>query len=269
MEIITGERLQEMCDVYLGSAEDFSYNPRISHQREKCLPLSNIKDPWNNPRVIFCYGHALNDFSRIMSCIQNEFILVSHNSDQNITAEFSNILEHPKLLFWHAQNMLLQNPKLGGLPIGIANSMWGHGDVNAVHRAMNVSSKMNDFYFYFNIQTNPAERNKCKTVLEKRGLIFENPCVNFSAYTQHLATFKYAICPPGNGIDSHRIWEVLYLGVIPIVKRSVFTEALATQYLCIVLDNWDEFDAETLLKTYVQPTILVRPCNIREATRYM
>lgn len=269
MEIITGERLQEMCDVYLGNSGDFPFNPRIGRQRTKCVSISNIKDPWNNPRVIFCYGHALNDFARIMPFIQNEFILVSHNSDENITGEFSKILEHPKLLFWHAQNMLVRHPKLGGIPIGVANSMWAHGDVNAVQRAANVTPKTNDFYFYFNVQTNPAERNVCKDALEKLGLRFDKSCANFRAYMQHLASFKYAICPPGNGIDSHRIWEVLYLGVIPIVKRSIFTEAVAARYPCIVLDNWEEFDAKMLLKTYVQPTINLSPCDVRGVTGYL
>ena len=28
------------------------------------------------------------------------------------------------------------------------------------------------------------------------------------------------VCPRGNGIDCHRVWEVLYLGRVPIVKRE-------------------------------------------------
>ena len=28
------------------------------------------------------------------------------------------------------------------------------------------------------------------------------------------------ICPEGNGIDCHRIWEVLLLGRVPVVKKS-------------------------------------------------
>ena len=37
---------------------------------------------------------------------------------------------------------------------------------------------------------------------------------------KELASYKFAISPEGNGIDCHRTWECLYLGVIPIVKNS-------------------------------------------------
>ena len=36
-----------------------------------------------------------------------------------------------------------------------------------------------------------------------------------------LSSYKFALSPEGNGIDCHRTWECLYLGVIPIVKKSV------------------------------------------------
>lgn len=33
-------------------------------------------------------------------------------------------------------------------------------------------------------------------------------------------TFKYAVTPRGNGWDTHRVWEALFLGVIPILTHS-------------------------------------------------
>jgi hypothetical protein len=32
--------------------------------------------------------------------------------------------------------------------------------------------------------------------------------------------YKYVICPRGNGIDTHRVWEALYLGVVPVVHHT-------------------------------------------------
>jgi hypothetical protein len=31
---------------------------------------------------------------------------------------------------------------------------------------------------------------------------------------------RFVLCPPGNGVDTHRMWEVLLAGAIPVVLRS-------------------------------------------------
>jgi len=270
--IITGERLEEMCDVYIGEKADLMFNPRIAKQPHKHMPLTSVPESWNNPQLLFCHGHCIYGFRRILERIQNEFILVTHNSDQNITSEYIDILENPKLRFWHAQNVLINHPKLGGIPIGIANSMWGHGDVTAVGRVIATPiSKTKDFYFYFSVGTNAAARSLCKNTLENKGLRFDSGAPNFESYLRHLASHKYAICPPGNGIDSHRIWEVMYLGVIPICLRSVFTEKVNRRFPIILLDSWDNFDAEGLLKTYTPPTysLPITEVNLREPVDYL
>jgi len=270
--IITGERLEEMCDAYLGDQSDFLYNPRIAKQSHKHMPLQSVPMLWNNPLLLFCYGHRIHDFRRILSQLQNDFILVTHNSDQNITSECVDILEHPRLRFWHAQNVLVNHSKLGGIPIGVANSMWGHGDVAALGRVIaSCPSKSNNFYFYFNIGTNVAARSLCKDILETKGLRFDSAASDFESYLRHMSSHKYAICPPGNGIDSHRIWEAMYLGVIPICLRSVFTEKVNRQFPIILLDSWADLDAEALLNVYVPPSysLPIQSVDLREPTDYL
>lgn len=265
MNIISGEQIQELCDVYLGHPEDFRFNPRISRQSSKCLEIRSIVGKWTNPGLIFVYAHRLSEFLGIVDRLENNFILVSHNSDENIKEKYAQLLECPKLIMWHAQNVMIHHEKLQLLPIGIANSMWPHGSLETLKNIMetlNKQTKPRDFYFYFNIRTNGPERIACKEQVEKTGLVFEGPQPNFESYLKHLATFKYALCPPGNGIDSHRIWECLYLGVIPIVKRSVFAEKLKEKIPCvIILNSWTEFNPQTLIKTYRHPGPMLYDTN--------
>jgi hypothetical protein len=149
---------------------------------------------------------------------------------------------------------MFHHPKLGGLPIGIANSTWSHGNLNVLHtiKSKNVS-KCSDIYFYFGINTNYNERNSCYEIIRNKGLIFGKQ-LSFEPYLETLATYKYAICPPGNGVDCHRMWECFYLNVIPIVKRSVFTEKMASILPCVILNDWIDLDIQQLLSTYVPPT---------------
>jgi hypothetical protein len=62
----------------------------------------------------------------------------------------------------------------------------------------------------------------------------------FPAYLEHVRSSYFAICPNGNGIDSHRVWEALYLGTVPVVTRSVLTEQ-HPELPMVVLDDWSQF----------------------------
>lgn len=264
--VISGERIQQLCDVYIGDNTDTNW----SRHNPKCMSVQSIISPflnnlrilttpsskkkWNNPYRIFCYGQRIHDFRQLLPYIQNPYILITHNSDQNITGEFTDIMNHHLLRGWFAQNLLVRHPKASLIPIGIANSHWGHGDISALEYVCCSSiPKKNAFYFYFSVSTNHDAREPCKTILESMGLRFGSSAPKFILYLKQLASYKYAICPPGNGVDSHRIWESLYLGVIPVVIRSVFTEQLSERFPCILLDTWEQFNAEELLATYVPP----------------
>ena len=64
---------------------------------------------------------------------------------------------------------------------------------------------------------------------------------------KRLSTYKFCICPEGNGVDSHRLWECLYLKVVPIVIKSEFTNILLNQNIpLVVLNNWNNLDLNIL-----------------------
>ena len=187
-----------------------------------------------------------------MCFFQNPFILLTHNGDEIIDDTYAVLLYSNKLIRWYAQNIQIKHPKLCMLPIGLANKMWKHGNLNIIKSIMtNFPKKTNDFYFFFEIHTNPSDREHCKTDIEKKGLIFGSR-YDFSTYIHDLAQYKFAICPPGHGIDCHRIWECYYLGVIPILLRCCFTEQLQEYLPCILLDKWSDFNSDEIIPKYNQ-----------------
>ena len=149
------------------------------------------------------------------------------------------------------QNILFEHPKLLLIPIGIANSMWAHGSLNAFN-IQKTLIKSKDIYFFFNLYTNKNERFECYNEILKKGLSFGKQ-MNYYDYIKDLSLYKYAICPPGNGVDCHRLWECLYLDVIPILKRSIFTEKIAKSFKCVIVDKWEDLSIEKLMIEYVKP----------------
>ena len=43
---------------------------------------------------------------------------------------------------------------------------------------------------------------------------------SLDVYENLLEEHSFVFCPEGNGPDTHRLWETLYLGKVPIVKTS-------------------------------------------------
>jgi hypothetical protein len=53
------------------------------------------------------------------------------------------------------------------------------------------------------------------------------------------------ICPRGNGIDTHRVWEALYLGVVPVVQRSSL-DALYGPLPVLIIESFENLTATFL-----------------------
>lgn len=249
MEIITGEKIQQLCDIYLGVNDDFNYNPIIRKQIEKHKNLNDMNEPFDNPFKIFCYTHNIELLSAKIHLFINSFILVTHNSDGSIDDNHyvNNILNNKLLVKWFCQNLSYKHEKLQLIPIGIANSMWDHGNLSLFNDNLFINNifKTKLTYFNFNINTNFNKRQYCYDKLNKKIEWLDN--VNPNENLKRLSEYKFCICPEGNGYDTHRLWECLYLKVVPIVKDSEFTKILLEYNIpMVILNDWNDYNENNL-----------------------
>jgi hypothetical protein len=186
----------------------------------------------------------INEFSSKVYYFKNKFILITHNSDHNIesTDYVKNILNCGNLIKWYAQNLLYKHNKLNLLPIGLANSMWSHGNLtpfNDITLINNLHNKSEYIYFNFNVNTNISKRQYCYEVLKPHLIWLNN--INPVENLYRLHRYKFCVCPEGNGVDTHRLWECLYLKVVPIVINSQFTQILKIYNIpMVILDKWED-----------------------------
>lgn len=68
-------------------------------------------------------------------------------------------------------------------------------------------------------------------------------------YLDNTYNHKFVISPPGRGIDCFRTWESMYLGTIPIVKRSFVTRSFQ-ELPMLLIDDWHELSVEMLNDIY-------------------
>ena len=61
-------------------------------------------------------------------------------------------------------------------------------------------------------------------------------------YTHH----QFALSPRGHGLDSHRTWELLFFGAIPIVKTSRL-DAMYRGLPVVIVTSWQDVCTEGFL----------------------
>lgn len=242
MNYICGYNIQLLCDKFVSTKERLNYSPLITTQHPKSFIIDYLTELYDNPKIIYCCTVDLLIFKTKLDLFKNQFILISHNSDTNIidNDDYKYICNHPKIIIWYTQNLLMEHYKVKLLPIGIANPEWDHGNVNMLTQAYsNCYFKTNHIYFYCNINNNYNKRNECYLKLDFLPKSYLKPVAE---YFNYLASFKFAICPEGNGIDTHRLWECFYLRVVPIVVDNLFIRKVQETYNLpmIILKDWNE-----------------------------
>jgi hypothetical protein len=85
-------------------------------------------------------------------------------------------------------------------------------------------------------------------------------------YTKH----RFGFSPKGNGQDCHRTWEMLFFGMVPIVKTSS-VDPLFTGLPVLIVKEWMDICQEGFLdKTYGEMTpLLVRNDEILTMEHYL
>jgi len=248
IDIPSGEKIQQLAELYLGYHYDFVYNPLIENQPSKWCYIDSIPEIWNNPSLLFCYSHRVEDLSKKLSSFQNSCVVLFTNSDQNMSYELCKpFLDSDKIKHIFCQNIGFLHPKASWLPIGIANKQWPHGDpvyLESVNRY--TLQKLNHIFCSFSVSTNTTVREKCLQSIQSFGI--ENKSYSSqSDYIDVLSQHCYAICPEGNGLDTHRFWECLFVQTIPIVIRNPLTEQIHADGLpCILIDSWETFNPSNL-----------------------
>lgn len=80
--------------------------------------------------------------------------------------------------------------------------------------------------------------------------------VNSLKYGMMIQKYSFVLCPRGNGIDTHRVWETLCANNIPIVEDSEWAGYFRRLgFPFVILENLEEvwsWDAKTISKIYFE-----------------
>jgi len=247
----------------------------IYSPRTKCpddyLKYENSFDPCDLKPVNIVYTNVMyvGKLLKIVEYLPNEFIIIAHNGDHHFgdgkirwyngnrklrEEEEYSIPDNVRKLF--VMNVDVKHPKIEPIPIGLENDMWKESwDKRKIIEFMmsHPSSKSKLLLVNHNVDTNPGERNQINQLFVDKDWATvkngKNGNKSFTTSFKEMGIHKFMACPEGNGIDTHRTWECLYIGCIPVMKRSVFTSFFEHLPICFV-NNWEEITEDFLNKEY-------------------
>lgn len=228
---------------------------------------------------IYCCTDALENFAhRVIDSISIPFVLVTGDADTVVSPQslgmqvFEKIASHPNLLRWHAQNPGVGHERLRFLPIGLDyHTMWERpGVFGSTQRQspfeqeralLGVRSRSSavqrrkpllycDWHHSLNRpgrleSPNRRARVDCLEQIDRTACHFEPAFLPRERNWERQAEFAFVLCPEGNGPDTHRVWEALVLGCVPVVRRNLLSEFISDLPV-VVVDEWQEISARYL-----------------------
>lgn len=247
IDFITGDKIK--------SIAKWIYAPQKKH-RDDYDNLQNTLD-WTllkNNDIIYTHTHHVAElFKEILDKgIIKHFYLISHNSDVNVDEVHAAMMPF-NVVKWFTQNVCVTHPRIFSIPIGLENDRWlvkvpKLKIMNSLLRQHKYTEGL--VYMNHNIGTNIKERLHVYTLLELQPWVDSERGRNGQKFTEYITsifTHDFVICPAGNGMDTHRFWETLYMGSIPIVKRDLNNRFYTDLPVCFV-DDWEEV-TEKFLKS--------------------
>ena len=194
-------------------------------------------------------------------------ILISGHSDYDVSINELDILNNNYLKIWFCENLNINHSKLYSIPIGIPNKDedWvpykEHpnyykiiGNTDLLYNISKTSKKIKNLvYMNFSIITYSLERQLVFDLYNNKNWVTLNNNditeKGYNNYLDEIYSHKFVFAPRGNGIDTHRIWESLYLRSIPIVKKCIGMEQFYDLPILFV-DDWNNITEDFLNEKY-------------------
>lgn len=192
----------------------------------------------------------------LMQNTARRYILITHNADTSITDEHI-LLMDKNLIRWYAQNVDCVHDKIQAIPIGLENERWFRGLQKKERMLVKMQQRRqfkNLLYLNCNVITNPVKRTPLYNLFANKKWVTARHGrngSNFNEYLDDIYNHWFVLCPEGNGIDTHRTWETLYMGSIPIERRNRNNKFFCDLPICFV-DDWSEITPEFLEYEYAR-----------------
>jgi hypothetical protein len=233
------------------SGDTFKYLADLVYEGESFKFPEDFGDTANKSPLVFAQGWPVSSAARSLAqyCAQGRSFpnasLIIHNCDEIPNHEqMAQLARSFKKVY--SVNWLGDPEFITPLPIGLENRDKRRNGVpsdysKAISQGLpKIEQRDISFLVCFSMHTNRDEREAALlSAVKIPGCHVVTDPITPKQYRKLLLRSKFVISPPGNGPDCHRTWEAMYLGAIPIVKKSSWPFQ-HKDLPVIQVENWDE-----------------------------
>jgi hypothetical protein len=182
--------------------------------------------------------------------------LISSDGDESVSSgdrTARTLLRHVHR--WYAQNMVERghhHPQLIPIPIGMNFHTGFPGSPHTVDTVQQMDLIRKDMAEGFRERpravlldyyggTHPSRRETVETLSRCPGGMEQSPRRGQLETWRDYASHQFGIAPRGNGPDTHRFWEYLLYGTVPVVRSGPLDPLYLDAHVPVVIvDEWSE-----------------------------
>ena len=270
--------MDELSCTYVGS-----FGLLKSANKRSPMPISDydgLNPEWfsnaNDNEIFHVCPQALDKFiDQVLPTMKTRFILLTNNSDMTIPSDIKNasqLLEHPLLVHWFAQNCTTTHAKLSHIPIGLdyhsliptpSRFAWSPPQMHSwgikklpLNQEIELLSIRNsaknrqckayaNFQFLMTTRYGKIDRVEALNTVPKELVFYEPKKTTRDVCWNNMIKYAFVLSPHGNGLDCHRTWEALALGCYPIVKTSGL-DPLFDELPVWIVKEWSDVTQEAM-----------------------
>ena len=208
---MSGDSFKNICDL------------TIEGQRlSDCVNTNNIR----TAKVIFCKSDLIEEFIDKYKFEISAQIIICGNSDRDFVSnlEFPNSI---KRIFLQ-NSFISDNEKIYTLPIGLENQKIGVNGLPKNYKFSEIRNPRKHAVLVGPFSHTHVERNELINKYQNISGPWEtlNSWVFPDRLVQRYREFSFVLSPRGNGVDTHRVWESIYNGAIPIIQENSWSKSI-------------------------------------------
>lgn len=234
---LTGSNFSSIADVVYAEAIDYKKINKLNKdnietisQWNEDVVIYSIKNfTLKENQIIFCKTDFILDlFVKLKKVKLKNIKLITHQAATPMIDKHLYKLKPKCISEWFSINVSYVHENLIPIPLGLGNEFSKVGihpdDIKEVN-FNNEKNRIEKIYCNFDVNTNLIRKDFLKFAKTNKN-IFEtsNKRIEKLKFLEKLLNYKFVLCPPGVGVDTHRFWEALYLGCIPVTKKNYIYE---------------------------------------------
>ncbi|WP_416865282.1 MAG: hypothetical protein ACMVP2_23015 [Imperialibacter sp.] len=206
-------------------------------------------------------------FDSVLPALRQPYVLMTHNGMTPNWGKYERWLESEQMLAWFGKNLVYDHPKAHTLPLGIVNLRDPHerGRTNQFWNELRSGKVEKDILCYVNIGVGHIKQARYETRLSTIEYFSDKEFAttvgerSWNQYAAEMKRSKFVVAPPGEALDTFRLWEALYLGSIPIVT-STELDAFYKNFPVWIVDSWEEVTEQALEQKWAELSLGFDSC---------